>query len=95
VAERGGSIETMRADDVYLLTGYHPDTDLMARAGITIHPETQAPEHDPKTLEADVPGLFVAGSVVSGKETNRVFIENGKFHGEIIVNTILARMNRV
>ena len=91
VAECGGSAEEIRADDVYLLTGYHPDTDLMARAGIAIQAETQAPEHDPETLETNVPGLFVAGSVVSGKETNRVFIENGKFHGEIIVSTILAR----
>ena len=91
VADRNGTTEEIRADDVFLLTGYHPDTSLMARSGIAVHPETQAPDHDPKTLETNVPGLFVAGSVVSGKETDRVFIENGKFHGEIIVSTILAR----
>ncbi len=40
--------------------------------------------------ESNVPGLYVAGAVVSGRETGRIFIENGRFHGEMIVKAISA-----
>jgi thioredoxin reductase (NADPH) len=42
-------------------------------------------------LETNVSGLFVAGALASGRETSRIFIENGRFHGEAIVKAILAR----
>ena len=80
--------ESLPAEAVFLLTGYHPDDDLLRRAGVSVDPETFVPEHDPKTFETNVPGLFVAGSMVSGKMTNTVFIENGRFHGDAIVAAI-------
>jgi len=49
------------------------------------------PAHDPATLETNVPGLFLAGALVSGKQTSRIFIENGRFHGEAIVGAITGR----
>ena len=52
-------------------------------------PDTLAPVHDPQSLETNVPGFYVAGSVVSGRNTGRIFIENGRFHGEAIVKSIL------
>jgi thioredoxin reductase (NADPH) len=78
------------ADVVYLMTGYHPDPSLFAGAGVRVDPETLAPTHDPQTLETNVPGFYLAGSVVSGKNTGRIFIENGRFHGEAIVKSILS-----
>jgi thioredoxin reductase (NADPH) len=78
------------ADIVYLMTGYHPDPSLFAGAGVRVDPETLAPAHDPQTLETNVPGFYLAGSVVSGKNTGRIFIENGRFHGEAIVKSILS-----
>jgi len=74
---------------VYLMTGYHPDPKLFEGAGVRVDPETLAPAHDPESLETNVPGFYVAGSVVSGKNTGRIFIENGRFHGEAIVASIL------
>jgi thioredoxin reductase (NADPH) len=56
-----------------------------------VDPESLRPEHDPETFETNVPGLFVAGSIVSGRDTNRTFIENGRFHGDAIVAAIRAR----
>ncbi len=91
VVNQGGRLEEIPADAVLLLTGYHPDSELMAQAGINIDPQSLAPEFDPATMETNIPGLFVAGSVVSGKDTNRIFIENGRFHGEAIVRAILAK----
>lgn len=71
-------------DFVFALTGYHPDTSFLERLGIRVNPETLVPEHNPETLETNVRGLYVAGAIVSGRMTNRIFIENGRFHGEQI-----------
>jgi thioredoxin reductase (NADPH) len=82
--------EEIPADAVFLLTGYHPDTGLLARAGVRVDARTLEPEHDPLTLETNVPGLYVAGAMVAGADGNRVFIENGRFHGTSVVNAILG-----
>jgi len=83
--------ETLRADGVFLLTGYTPDVSLLRGAGVKVDEATLKPAIDPATLETNVPGLFVAGALASGRETSRIFIENGRFHGEAIVKGILAR----
>jgi thioredoxin reductase (NADPH) len=90
VAGPAGS-EELPADQVFLLTGYHPDTSLLTAAGVRVDAQTLVPAHDPATLETDVPGLFLAGALVSGKQTSRIFIENGRFHGEAIVGAITGR----
>jgi thioredoxin reductase (NADPH) len=81
----GGAKERVRADHVYLLTGYSPNVDLLRDTGVRIDPATGIPEHNPATLETNVPGVFVAGVVVAGFDANKVFIENGRYHGERIV----------
>jgi len=86
--------EEIPAEVVYLMTGYHPDPTLFEGAGVRVDPETLAPAHDPQTLETNVPGFYLAGSVVSGKNTGRIFIENGRFHGEAIVASILRSRSR-
>jgi thioredoxin reductase (NADPH) len=83
--------EEMPAEAVLLLTGYLPDVELLKSAGVNVDAETLRPELDPQTLETNVPGLFVAGSIVSGRDTGRTFIENGRLHGGVIVRAILAR----
>jgi thioredoxin reductase (NADPH) len=83
--------ETLPADAVFLMTGYTPDVGLLRGAGVTIDEATLQPAHDKDTLETNVPGLFIAGALASGRETSRIFIENGRFHGEAIVKTIAAR----
>jgi len=84
--------EEIPAEQVFLLTGYHPDTSLLRQAGVRIDEKTLVPEHDAATLETNVPGLFLAGALVSGKQTSRIFIENGRFHGEAIVGAITGRV---
>jgi thioredoxin reductase (NADPH) len=79
------------AEHVLLLTGYHADPEFMRRIGVKIHDDTMAPRYNVDTYETDVPGLFVAGGQVAGKRTGTVFIENGRFHGEVIAKTIAAR----
>jgi len=82
--------DELPADTVFLLTGYHPDYDLLTRAGVSLN-DRGVPAYDADTFETNVGGLFVAGGVISGKDTAPIFIENGRFHGEKIVEVISAR----
>jgi thioredoxin reductase (NADPH) len=90
--EGPGGPDVIPAEGVFLMTGYRPETELLARVGVRIDPATLKPEHDPETLETNVPGLFLAGSVAAGRETSKIFIETGRFHGDAIVKAILARV---
>ena len=69
--------------------GLHPGRRADAPGGRPRGPSTLKPVHDPQTFETNVPGLFLAGALVSGKDTGKVFIENGRFHGEAIVGAIV------
>jgi len=89
-----GRREEIPAESVLLMTGYRPDLDLLSRAGVVIEGETVAPRHDPETFETNVPGLYVAGAVVAGAESGRIFIENGRFHGEKAVEAIAATLGK-
>jgi thioredoxin reductase (NADPH) len=79
------------ADVVYLLTGYRADAELMRHAGVELN-DRDAPTHDPVTFETNVSGLFVAGGATAGVDTGTVFIENGRFHGEKIIDVIATRL---
>ena len=83
--------EDLPARFVYVMTGFAPNTDLLRDAEVPIDPETGIPAHDPDTLETVVPGLFIAGVVVAGFDANKVFIENGRFHGDKIVARLQGR----
>jgi thioredoxin reductase (NADPH) len=83
--------DEIAADAVYLLTGYRADNDLLCRAGVRLN-ERDAPVHDPQTFETNVPNLFVAGGAIAGRDTGTIFIENGRFHGEKIVDVIASRL---
>jgi thioredoxin reductase (NADPH) len=91
IVEQQGIRDTIPAEGVFLLTGYHPDVELMRRAGITCDPETLIPTLNPDTFESNVPNLFIAGGAVAGRNTGNIFIENGRFHGERIVKVLADR----
>ena len=90
-----GVRETIPADGVFLLTGYHPDAELMKTAGIQVNNDTLAPALNPETFETNVPNLFLAGGCIAGKATGNIFIENGRFHGEKIIAELAARLDRL
>jgi len=83
--------EEIPADAVYLLTGYRTDADLLCRAGVALS-DRSAPVYDRDTFETNVSGLFVAGGAVAGIDTGTIFIENGRFHGERIIDVIARRL---
>lgn len=86
---RDGGVVRVPADFVFLLTGFRPDHALARSLGVTVDPATGAPVHDPETMETDVAGVFVCGVAAAGYDANRIFIENGRFHGERVVRRLL------
>jgi thioredoxin reductase (NADPH) len=73
------------AMQVFAMTGYHPDYEFLESIGLELDPETRKPVCDPVTLESSVPGIYVAGVIIGGKQTGQIFIENGRFHGKQII----------
>ena len=92
VVEREGVADEIEADAVFLLTGYGADTTLMRSAGIDIDAETCGPVFDAETFETNVPGLYTVGAMVAGVQSGRIFIENGRFHGEKVIEAIAAKL---
>lgn len=85
-------IKTIQNDFVFAMTGYHPDHDFLKKMGVTIDKETGRPTYDPETMETNVKGIFIAGVIAAGNNANEIFIENGRFHGELIYEAL--RMDR-
>jgi thioredoxin reductase (NADPH) len=91
IQDRAGEIERLPADLVYLLTGYHPDFNLFRQIGLELDPDSGRPAHDAITLETTVPGIYLAGSITSGRFISDVFIENGRYDGEKIFGDEASR----
>ncbi|MCI0524775.1 MAG: YpdA family putative bacillithiol disulfide reductase [Acidobacteria bacterium] len=75
-------------DFVFALTGYHADNEFLREMGGEIDPETMKPAFNPETMESNVSGIYLAGVVTAGKETGKIFIENGRFHGGQIISAL-------
>jgi len=81
---------TVENDFVLALTGYQPDFAFLEKIGVKLADDpSREPLHDPKTMETNVPGLFLAGVVCGGMNTHLWFIENSREHARQIVKHIL------
>jgi len=90
VLETPNGVDRVRADHVYLMVGYQPNAQLLVQLEVPIDPVTGIPAHDPATMETAVPGVFIAGVIASGNDANKTFIENGRFHGDLIARRLTA-----
>ena len=81
--------EELPADHVYAMLGYMPEVGLLRDLGVPIDPLSGIPRHDPATMETSTPGVFIAGVIASGYDANKTFIENGRFHGDLIARRLL------
>jgi thioredoxin reductase (NADPH) len=91
MVENGGGARLVPGKQVFALTGYHPDYEFIEGLGVRLDPESRRPALDPNTLESNVPGIYLAGVVVAGKNTNEIFIENGRFHGKQIMEAVARK----
>jgi thioredoxin reductase (NADPH) len=94
VSAADGAVECLPTDAVLAMTGYHADTSLLGRLGVPVDPVTGIAAHDERTMETSVPGCYLAGVIASGNDANRLFIENSRIHGELIVRRLLERRGR-
>jgi thioredoxin reductase (NADPH) len=53
-----------------------------------VEPVTGIPAKDPATKETVVPRNYVAGVLAAGHDANKIFIENGREHGALIVSSL-------
>jgi thioredoxin reductase (NADPH) len=80
---------TIDIDFVVPQIGYVADMSLARLAGVALAGDCDVPTYDPETMETNVPGLYVCGTVVGGTQDKyEVFIENGHVH----VDRILAHL---
>jgi thioredoxin reductase (NADPH) len=84
-----GAVEEIPNDWVLAMTGYMPDGTLLHALGVEFDPDTGIPHHDPESMETNVPGVFIAGVLSAGYNANKVFIENGRGHGDLIVRKVM------
>ena len=89
--EQDGRTFDLENDFVFALTGYSPDQSVLRSLGVAIDEANGKPRYDEATMETNLPGLFLAGVIAAGYDANKIFIENGRFHGRAVVDTILAR----
>jgi len=90
-SDEDGSETEIENDFVVAMTGWRSDHSQLAGLGVSIDDETGIPAHDKATMETDVPGLYIAGVIAAGHNANKIFIENGREHGTLIVEDRLAR----
>ena len=101
VSEKNVNIKTkdgmVEIDNDYVLamTGYQIDYGFLKASGVAIgDDEFEIPVFDNETLESNVKGLYLAGVIISGKATSKLFIENTRHHGAVIVEDIKKKYNK-
>ena len=73
--------QVVPADFVLLMIGYLADMTLARMAGVELSPDGQRPTVDERTMETNIPGVYMAGTAVAGTQTAyRLFIENCHVH---------------
>lgn len=79
--------EELPFDFVLALTGYRQDPTLFEMLGVDLQGDARKPRYDEATMETNVPGVFVAGTAVSGspEERVRVIVEDCHVHVPRIV----------
>src|SRR5690606_31185496 len=76
--DAAGRSAVVEADQVLVLIGYEPELELLRRCGAGLDMDSGVPVFDPISCETDRPGLYVAGAVQSGRNTDRIFIDNSR-----------------
>ncbi len=82
----------VEADFVLLQTGYVMDTALFEMLGVELAGENGAPDINPRTMQTNIPGMYVAGTAAAGTQvTFRLFIENCHIHVPRIVAALTGQ----
>lgn len=91
VTDHKGDKKALDNDFVLALTGFRPSRTLLTSAGVIMDDDMDKPAFNTSTMESNVPGLYVAGVIASGRNANEVFIETGRGHGKLIADHIVSK----
>ena len=86
--------ETLEIPNDYVLamTGYQPNFALLESLGVAFQNDPfRTPVYNKETMEANQPGVYLAGVVCGGLKTNKWFIENSREHATLIVKGITSK----
>ena len=86
--------ETLEIPNDYVLamTGYQPNFALLESLGVAFQDDPfRTPVYNIETMEANQPGVYLAGVVCGGLKTNKWFIENSREHATLIVKGITSK----
>lgn len=92
IVEKAGERFAIPYAHVFAMTGYRPDYAFLQQMGIDIEATSGCPSFLEETMETNVEGLYIAGVIAAGKNANQIFIENGRFHGALIAQSIAKKV---
>lgn len=89
VFTQNGQEHRLENDFVLALTGYRPNFSMLQSVGVELDENNaMIPSYNEKTMESNVQGIYLAGVVCGGLETQKWFIENSRVHAEMIMKAI-------
>lgn len=87
---------TIENDFVMAMIGYQPNYPLLEKLNIEIKKDDyQTPMYDTESFETNLPNVYVAGVLCAGKHTSKLFIENTRDHGAVIIRKIAKKKELV
>jgi len=83
---------TIENDFVLAMTGYEPNYSFLSEMGVEKNTEAPfAPIYNSESMETNVEGIYLAGVICGGMETNKWFIENSRVHADMIMSNIKSK----
>jgi len=87
--ESAVGLKEVKTDFVIVATGFHADLTLLEQVGVAFEGDERIPCYNPETMETNVPGIFLAGTAVSGgRQTYKDFIGTSHDHTKKIIKQI-------
>ena len=85
-------VKTIENDFVLAMTGYQPNFELLESLGVAFQEdEYRTPVYDPRTMQSNAEGVYLAGVVCGGLKTNKWFIENSRDHAPLIIEDLVRK----
>lgn len=85
---------TLVNDFVFAMTGYHPDYNFLKSIGVELD-ENNNPKFNKESFQTNKKGIYLAGVVCGGKNTDKYFIENSIEHSKVIINQIISNRTQI
>lgn len=89
VVQTADGLMTVPNDWVLAMTGYQPNLAFLESVGIRLSDDAvRKPAYNEETHESNQAGIYLAGVICGGMNTNRLFIENSREHAQKILASI-------